>query len=216
MGMRRDLTVPPFYDLVREDYCSLYAEALMSGTYEQLPRCPRCKLAARMRVPPLVIEWDYGSNVIADFTWPAGLGEVIVSDRVKTCFVMRGFSGVGFEPVEMVQREGLKKPRRETKSKTRVWLPYSGPSLWSLVVTSLCNMDVALSARIIESECDGCDRTRMVVRESAAPITIKPESWQGTDFFRIREMGGIVFISDSVKHAIEEHGFTNVQMKARG
>jgi hypothetical protein len=216
MGILRDLMMPTFFDLVRQDYRSVYAHALMSGTYEQLPRCPKCKLAARRRVPPLIIEWDYGSNVVGDFTWPAGLGEIIVSDRVRTCFVANGFSGVRFEPVEMVQKQGLKKPRKESKAKTRVWLPYVGPPLWNLVVTSWCDMDVTLSRRSLVSECDGCGRKRMIVHDPTAPLVVRPESWAGSDFFCIREMEKLVFISEAVRQAIEENGFTNVAMKVRG
>jgi hypothetical protein len=203
-----------FFDLRRQDYNNIYAQGLKSGTYEELPRCPKCKLAARKRVSPLVIEWDYGSNNIGDFTW---LGEeIVVSDRVKTCFVSNGFSGVGFEPVEMVQREGLKKPRKESKAKTRVWLPHVGPPLWNLVVTSWCDMDVTLSRRSLVSECDGCGRTRMIVHDPTAPLVVRPESWAGSDFFCIREMEKMVFISEAVWQAIEENGFTNVAMKVRG
>src|SRR4051794_24404018 len=122
-----------FFDLARRDYDGVFAHALMSGTYEQLPRCPKCKLAGRRRVPPLVIEWDRGSNVIGDFTWPAGLGELVVTDRVRTCIESNRFSGVRFEGVEMVQRRGLKKPRTESRARSRVWLPYEGPPLWNLV-----------------------------------------------------------------------------------
>jgi hypothetical protein len=204
-----------FFDLVRNDYRSVYAHALMSGTYEQLPRCAKCRLAARKRVPPLVIEWDYGSIVIGDFTWPAGLGEIAVTDRVKSCIVSNGFSGVSFDTVKMVQRQGLKKPRKDSKARTRVWLPYDGPPLWSLVVTSWCDLDVAASARSFVSECDECKRMRMIVHDSAAPLVVMPETWQGTGFFCIRELE-MVFISEAVKKAIEQHDFTNVQMKERG
>jgi hypothetical protein len=188
----------------------------MSGTYEQLPRCPKCKLAARKRVPPLVIEWDYGSNVVADFTWPAGLDEIVVSDRARSCVVANGFSGVRFEPVEMVQREGLKKPHKQSKAKTRVWLPYNGPPLWNLLVTSWCDLDVPVSGRSFVLDCEVCGRKHMIVHDPAAPLVVKPETWSRTDFFCIREMGKMVFITEAVRQAIEENAFTNVAMKARG
>jgi len=216
MGILRNRVMPIFFDLVRQDYRNVYAHALMSGTYEQLPRCPKCKLAARRRVAPLIIEWDYGSNVVADFTWPAGLGEIVVSDRVKSYVVSNGFSGVRFEPVEMVQRQGLKKSRKDSKARSRVWLPYDGPPLWNLVVTSWCHLDIAASARSLVHECDGCNRKRMIVHDSAAPLVVRPETWQGTDFFCIREMEKMVFVSEEVKQAIEQEGFTNVEMKERG
>jgi hypothetical protein len=216
MGIFRNPVMPTFFDLARQDYADVYAHALMSGTYEQVPRCAKCKLAARRRVAPLVIEWDYGSNVVGDFTWPASLDEIVVSERVRSCIESHGFSGVRFEPVEMVQRQGLKKPRKESKARTRVWLPYDGPPLWNLVVDSRCHLDIAASARSLVQECEGCNRKRMIVHESAAPLVVKRETWQGTDFFCIRETGKMVFVRVAVKQVIEQQGFTNVEMKERG
>ena len=56
----------------------------------------------------------------------------------------------------------------------------------------------------------------MIVHDSKATLVIRPESWEGTDFFRIQEMGGGVFVGENVRNAIFEHGFTNVDMKQRG
>ena len=205
-----------FYDLVRLDYDDVFAHALMSGTYETLPRCSKCKLAARRRIAPLVIEWDVGSNVIGDFTWPAGLEELVVSDRVRSCFESEGFTGARFEPVEMREKQGLKRPRKESKTRSRVWLPYSGLPLWNLIATSYCDMDLATSGRSLVSECDGCARQRMIVQDSTAPLVVKPHSWEGADFFRIREMGNLTLVAERVKEAIEKHEFTNVRLKGRG
>jgi len=203
-----------FFNLRRQDYNDIYADALKGGIYEELPRCPKCKLAARKRLSPLVIEWDYGSNIIGDFTWPGE--EIIVTDMVRTCFVSRGFSGISFEPVEMVQKQGLKKPRKESKARNRVWLPYLGPPLWNLVVTSWCNMDARSSGRTLVSECDGCLRKRMIVHDPAAPLIVKPETWAGSDFFCIREMEKMVFVTGAVRQAIEQNKLANVEMKERG
>jgi hypothetical protein len=206
----------PFFDLVRQDYDAVYAHALMSGTYVEEPRCPSCKLASRKRVSPLVVEWDWGSDVIADFTWPAGLTELVVTDRVKTCFVSNGFTGLAFEPIQMVQRPGLAQPVKKSNRRRRVWLPYSGPPLWNLVVSSWCDLDVASSSRSVVPECGTCGRQRMIVHDSTAPLVVKPESWKGTAFFSIREMGKLILVCEEVKQTIEEEAFTNVKMKARG
>jgi len=205
-----------FYDFVRQDYGDVYADALMCGTYEQLPRCANCQLACRRRIPPLIIEWDDGSNVIGDFTWPAGLEEIVVSDRVKTCFQSNGLVGIEFEPVEMFQKPNLKKPTKESRAKRRVWLPYNGPPLWSLVVTSSFHLDLVKSKRSVVNECQRCGRERMIVHDRAAPLVLTGDLSQRADLFRIREMGKLVFGVESVRQIIEENRFTNVQMKERG
>jgi hypothetical protein len=97
----------------------------------------------------------------------------------------------------------------------RVWLPYEGPPLWDLVVTSWCEMDIAASARSTVPECDGCDRAGTIVHDPEAPLVVKPDTWPGTDFFRMREMD-LVFVCERVKQAFDENGFTNLDMKKCG
>lgn len=215
MGIFWNLVMNRFFGLVRKDYDSVYAEPVKSGTYVAGPRCPKCKLATRKRASLLTIEWERGSSVIGDFTW-INLEELIVADQVRTCFVSSGFTGVEFEPIEMVQKRGLKKPRKVSKAQNRVWLPYDGPSLWNLIVTSSCDINLTLTSRSLVTECDSCKRQRMIVHDSAAPLVVKPESWEGTDFFCIREMGKLVFVTEEVKQKIEEQKFTNVKIAERG
>jgi hypothetical protein len=205
-----------FFDLTRKDYDDVFAGAHKAGVYEDLPRCPQCKMAACKQAGPFTIEWEYGSNLIGDFTWPGVLEDIVVSDRVKTCFQANGFSGATFELVEMVQKKGLKKPRKESKARTRVWLPYEGPPLWHLLVESWCSMDVELSRRSLTTVCDACKRWEMTVHQRDAPLVVRPETWLGTDIFRMRELRGLVLVSERVKQEIETHGFTNVKMSERG
>jgi hypothetical protein len=188
----------------------------MRGTCQAEPACPKCRSSSRKRVGPLTIEWDVGSDIIADFTWPSGLGELVVTEQVKTTFVSEGFTGLRYEPVEMYQRPGLKRPRRDGKARKRVWLPYDGPPLWSLLVSPLCNLDLARSCRSIVIECEICTRSRMIVHDRVAPLVVRRESWHDADFFRIGEMGNLTFVTERVKQAIERNHFTNVTMRQRG
>jgi hypothetical protein len=216
MGVLRNRIATRFFDLVTFDYRGTYAHALMAGTYQCGPRCPKCKIATRARVAPLVIEWEAGSDIIADFTWPAGLGEIIVTDQVRSCFVSNGFTGVRFEPIQMVQGPAVRKPRNPSRARKRVWLPYSGPLLWSITVTSCCDMDLTASRREIVIECEHCNRNRMIVHDATAPLVVRNGSWDGAHFFRIREMGGLVFVLQDVMTVVQKSAFTNVRMKERG
>jgi len=205
-----------FFDLVRQDYSDVYATATIRGTYIQEARCRVCKLAARKRVPPLIIEWEKGSDVIGDFTWPGGLEEVVLRESVRDALMSNHPSGVRFDQVEMIQKDGLKIPRKPAKMKNRVWLPYLGPPLWSLDVTSWCRLDIEKSKRSIVIECTECERSRMVVHDSTAPLVIKTGTWDGSEFFKIREFGNLVFAVARVSRLISESGFSNVEMKLRG
>jgi hypothetical protein len=163
-----------------------------------------------------VIEWERGSNVIADFTWPCGLYELVVSDRVRSCIETHGFSGITFEPVEMIQKKGLKKPLKVSRAKPRVWLPYEGPPLWNLVVTSWCDMDLPASGRSYVLDCNECGKKHMLIHDPTAPLVVNPETWSGTDFFCMRDLYKLVFVRESVKSVLKENGFTNLQIKERG
>lgn len=205
-----------FYNIIRKDYMDRYATALMASEYRVAPPCPSCRLSYRERIPPFTIEWVYGSNIVADFTWPQGLENQIVSDGVRSTLVSKKLTGIDFEPIVMFQKPGLKVPRKESKSKTRVWLPYKGLPLSRLVVTSECALDLQASGRSLETECSKCGRNRMHVADKNAPLVGKCGSWDGADIFRINEMGGLVFVVQRVAQLLENCGFTNVQYKERG
>jgi hypothetical protein len=56
----------------------------------------------------------------------------------------------------------------------------------------------------------------MVILDPTAPLVVKSNTWTGSDFFCIREMEKLVFVSEAVRQAIEQSKFTNVEMKERG
>jgi hypothetical protein len=205
----------PFYDLVPQDYNDVFAEATNRSEYEEGPPCPGCKFRIRKRLPPYRIELDTDySNVIADFTWPQTLEVIVVSERVRACFESERFAGCAFEPVEIVPR---KKRRRNARQGSAQDLhPFGGFRLWHMRVTSTCKMDLAASGRSMVPDCPVCDRAHMIVHDYAARLVIRPESWRSTDLFTIEESGGLMFGAGRVKRVIQEHKFTNVEMKEAG
>jgi len=56
----------------------------------------------------------------------------------------------------------------------------------------------------------------MIVHDTKAPLVIRPDTWQGTDFFCIEEIGDVVFVRERVAQAFDRNGFTNLDMKKRG
>jgi hypothetical protein len=207
-----DLT-PATYNL----YEDVLAEASVVGTFVKGPACSRCKESQWERISPLVIEWEEGSDVIADFTWPCGLDERVVTQKVKDCLDNHGFIGVSLGPVEMFQNPKLKKPARVgARNKKRIWLPYEGPRLWDLSTTSWCNLDVQKSKRTLIKECDICHRKQYDVLDGAAPLVVDPKTWDGSEFFKIRELGDLVFVLEKVKKVFEKAGFANVKIEERG
>jgi len=56
----------------------------------------------------------------------------------------------------------------------------------------------------------------MIVHDTKAPLVIRPDTWQRTDFFCIEELGDLVFVRERVAQAFDRNGFTNLDMKKRG
>jgi hypothetical protein len=155
----------------------------------------------------------------------------------------------GFElgPVEMVQSPKLKRPKRPTKrSKPRVWLPYEGPPLYELWLTSWTHMDAERTTAKLAWRCQQCgserweleghereeydivihkgedgvpeyeSRTTHYPRISGKGLFVRSADLMGADIFGVHEFSGWLFCTDRVKTFIEENQFTNVAFLEMG
>ena len=205
------------YDLTRRDYDSRYADCSRIGSYRRNPNCPKCGTQRWKRTRPLVIEWEEGADVIADFTFP-GSEEIMVTNRVREFLEGSGLRGFEFGPVSMEQNRKLKKPRRPNPRKKRVWLPYEGPLLWELWTTSLCRLNLDKSKRTLLSECPVCHWREYVVDEETPlenSFFVEARSWDGSDFFRIQDLD-LTFVTEKAARALAKQEFTNLLIEKRG
>jgi hypothetical protein len=211
--------VEAIYDLTRADY-EIYAEAYVDeSSYLKRPDCARCDAQRWDRVSPLVIEWEAGSDEIADFTFMCVLEEIMVTQRVREFMEENAFTGVGFGPVAMVQNPRLRRPMRpNARSKKRIWLPYGGPTLWELKITSSCHLNLKRSKWALLSECPVCHQQDFDVdrkRPMKKSFFVHAESWDGSDFFRIAECG-LIFVSGRAAKAMAKAKFSNLEIAKRG
>lgn len=211
-----------------------FAQAGRLGTWYPDPSpgvCPECGASRQKRVPPLIIEWLPGSDVVGDFVWPGG--EVVVSERVRTALEAR-FYGFEFKRVEMWQDPSLKPPRRTTKRiKPRVWLPYERPPLYDLWITTWTHADLEHSSLRLINDCPVCGYRAYVVegieerksrweptqkdlvdihtpRGQGQGIYLHQKDLQGADIFRLHELPKWILCTERVKVLIEEKRLTNV------
>lgn len=192
--------------------CS-FAQASRLGTWYPNPGpgiCPECTASRQKRVPPLVIEWEPGSDVIGDFTWPGFGDEIVVTQRVREALEGR-FRGFEFLPIQMHQDPKLVRPERVTKrTKPRIWLPYQGPPLWDLQAPAWCKLDLEKSHVTVEKVCRTCGTTyHKFPPGRTRHLVVDPASWGGQHAFRLREVG-LLTVSEEVKQFIETERFTNV------
>lgn len=217
-----------------------FARAGRLGTWYPDPgpgTCPECGASRQRRIPPMIMEWLPDSDVIADFTWPGG--DMVVTQQVWASLKER-FQGLEFGPVEMWQDPKLKRPKRVTKrTKPRVWLPYEGPPLRELWVTSWAHADMERSSIRLIKTCATCgtrfhDLTGVeerkhrwdpiekelieihIPREEGKGVYVKQADLRNADIFGLHELPGSVFCVERVKAFIEQEQFTNVSFLEMG
>ncbi len=183
----------------------------------------------RERRRPIVVEWKPDSDVVGDFTWPGLDTDILVADRVGVALKEARIDGFELRKVEMVENSNAER----SSNKPRVKLPYSGPQLSDLWVTAWTNIDRERSTvtRIdaddgaVHFELAGAQRREKVWDQRRMELTtqIHPRlEGQGLfvppirGIFRVEEFPGSIFCCDTVKHLIEESGFTNVSFLEMG
>ncbi len=190
-----------------------YASAVRRGTWYPLGEkiCPECQRSRQKRIPPLIIEWEPGSNVVGDFTWPGFNTDLVVSQRVREQFE-KHFHALEFWSVEFWQSPKLKKPTKMTnRSLSRIWLPYEGPTLWDVILNSWCHLDHLRSGISIEKICSVCKRVVFNYPiQRQGNLVVDPSTWSGEDIFHIHEYPGGVFCTERARELIFQAGFTNV------
>lgn len=200
------------------------------GRYNTLGACGTCGNWHVRDVPPLIIEWMPGSEVIGDFVWAHG--HVVVKASVIEALSER-FHGAEAGPIEMWQDPRLHRPRRVTRrTKPRVWLPYEGPPLVELVVPATVKADESRSTLKDHWVCHECGRPSGEVpgierkwgdhlisggitfqaspRQPGVGYLISSKEMGGLDFVRLYQAGGLILLTAPVKRFIEEREYSNI------
>ncbi|MDY0171112.1 MAG: hypothetical protein RBS80_31525 [Thermoguttaceae bacterium] len=204
-------------------YTCEYAHLLSLYVEEREVLCEQCGVT---REPGLLLEWDDGSDQIADFT--NTFGRIVVKESVADELLAR-FTGFKKAPVEFFDHPNLYLPKRITRrTPRRVWLPYEGPPLCELRVTREVDLDERSSVTI-EGKCDTCgwtvykslegmeehDLAKHVPRQPGKGLYIPESDVAGWDFFRPKYTG-LVLCSARVKQFVEGKGYTNVEFLEAG
>jgi hypothetical protein len=213
-----------------------FATASLRGTWtvdSGRTTCPECGSSSSVRIQPLMIEWEVGSDRIGDFTWPAYSSVVTAKVSVIESLSER-FSGFEPGPVEMLQAPRLRRPKRiTTRTKSRVWLPYEGSPLAELHVTVWANVDEAKSTVQLVRVCTTCGRYRYEVtgveirehrwdqesqelvdfhvpRVPDAGLFVRNSDLERAHIFRLHQFPAWLLCVDEVKNFVEAEGFTNI------
>jgi hypothetical protein len=200
--------------------------------------CPACTSPPDVALsPPFVIKWLPCGDRVADFVWPqgGGGGPVVRSEvglRLTACF--RGFD---LADVHMVQEPHLKRPARPTKrTKPRIWLPYEGPALNYVHVTTTVHLDERRSTGHFNLDCKTCGRRVFMPvgveehsieygqycpgagipitpvdrrRDPGAGVYVHKRDLGGADVFNVEEVP-FAFCTEAVRECVLAQGYTNI------
>ena len=210
---------------LRSDYAQLL---WLEEEMEKLPVKVVCRTCGATAPPGrLIVEWDEGSDRIADFTNAVG---AIVTKEAIADELMARFKGLAKRKIEFFDHPDLRRPApgsRRAKEK-RVWLPYQGPPLCELVFTHTVGL-LEQSTVEIESVCPACGRIvyasiegieeyqgpRRRRRKRGAGFFVSPESLAGHEVFRPRDTL-YQLCTTGVRKFIEQRKWTNIEFLEAG
>lgn len=183
---------------------------------------------------PLVIQWEPGSDEIAELVW---VWDHLVMRSDALGELVRAFGGATHMPVEMVQDPEVHPPKRITaRTARRIWLPYAGPDLSELWTTRWVDLDWDSSATVVNRTCScgfvswdpvGHERldlfdsddleVRRVERDPQAGLKVRASDLAGDDIFRIEGFhGNWLMVTEPVKDFIQARGWRNVDFFEMG
>lgn len=196
-----------------------FAYAIRRGTWD--PRgakvCPECQSSRQTRIPPLIIEWQPGSDKIGDFVWPGFNDEMVVTQNVRESLEKLD-KEIIYNRIQFFQNKSLKKPTKLTKrSQRRVWLPFTGPTLWDVKFMKYVHLDLEQSGVALYKVCSTCGEVFHRSKPGRDHLkVIEKSSWRGEKMFHIYEHSGLFFCTEEVKNFIQISDFTNVGFKEYG
>ena len=206
------------FRLSGNNFDTRYARAVVADEPQQLNECPICHRVVEPVYDKLRLAWAIGRggnplNEIADFTWPCGLGFVVVRDDTRER-VSRIVPDLVFHEVEIV---GFTDESAESDQLTPITTPpsISGLPLWWLTSKHNVHLDIAKSGRRSKNCCDICGKCDWIVEDNAQIIVDENQLGHAT-CFRVHEVGSPYFITEQVAESFLRERFSNLRVKVAG
>lgn len=181
------------------------------------------------------MEWEPGSDLVGDFTWPGFDSEVVVTEAVGRALRER-FTGFELGAVEMIDSH---KRQAGPRGARRVRLPYEGPKLFEIWITRWVHLDASASTARLLATCGTCGTARYaltgaereeiswdperrqlvtipVPRDPGGGLYVHDRELEQDSFFRIHEFPSWVFCTDDVRGFVLTKGFNNVTFMEMG
>lgn len=161
--------------------------------------CDVCQKVTQKLVEPLIVEWDYGGNLVGDFSYCGYT--IIVTNRVKEFLKENNFN-CHFGKVVVEKTRGKKRGKL-------VPYPYEGPNLDWMMPHDMITLDVEKTGLYYQIDCPKCGYTDYIFRKDG--IVIPNSEVKDVKMFRIIQFGlsKAPFITEEALQEVLAQGFTN-------
>ena len=186
-----------------------FADFAVVGTWKAGRYCETCTYPHSHIVSPLTVEWEPGSNQIADVHWDSCY-TFVVTDRVRRLLVGSGLK-LKYGTVKHVRNS-----ERIGKRTPHVKIPYRGPTLYWPTPQALVPLNEKLSRVRIEESCPDCGWVSKTFKSRG--IVIDRQDFGGQHVFRIvqNEPSGATFVTEKGKRILEKLTLQNLGFARAG
>lgn len=176
------------------------------GTWADDRICEVCGEPMSRLTEPLQIEWNEGTDRIADFSW-AGYHCVVI-DAVQSLLKVNAFEAA-FGHVQIM-------PPDEVAVRPRVSFPYQGPHLSWLIPTARLEIDEQRSGVRLVSDCSACGQKRHTFRRDG--LFLKRSAWNGEKMFQVEQFGRsrATFVTEDALAILTNAGCSNLSPRFAG
>jgi len=177
--------------------------------YESAPRCPECNqvIGGKLWLPPYQIELEMFTKQYGNVALGVGGDELVVDDYFKSRFEETDLTGLEFigeaEVVKLICRWGVKKKQLTEPPQYYV----------ARLKYGCAAIDHEKSGAVFETgEEPTCDYCRSGLIKRYPKIIIDENTWDGTDIFLARGIGGMRTTSQRFKDWWDSCDFNNCKV----
>jgi hypothetical protein len=180
-----------FYDLDCSD--ARFVELAEGNDWEGVV-CPKNSGHQRAGRRTTVLHINVVSKRVVDFSTTI-LPFVVITDKALQVLRRERLTGFRVEPVRI---HGLPKGMDL----------HSAPKLWEFIVTGDAGLSHPESGITVKDKCEACGMVRYSAYDRGIKVNV--DTYDGSDFFVVKEYPGHVLVNEKAKNVIEVHGLSGV------
>ncbi len=188
------------------DLAERFARYTYSGTWTEGVLCGNCRRATSELIPPLIVEWEEGSNVLGDFAWCGGTYRCVVPQQTRDRLAF-------LNPDTRWGRVRVNPPERKRARHPRIPYPYTGPRLWWPIPKHRVFINRAEARKI---QCPECGQ--FVGQSLLSGIILHKDEVGNRQVFRVAENGRstAMFVTEPVANRIGDLSLSNIALVEAG